>query len=59
MNISNKPLTVVFFTPHADDIELGVPFMYIEALKLGNKVIEVVMTDNEFGTHFDDFKEFD
>jgi LmbE family N-acetylglucosaminyl deacetylase len=49
-------LTVIFFTPHADDIELGTPFMYIEALRLGNRVIEVLMTNNEFGTRRDEFK---
>lgn len=46
----------MFFTPHADDIEFGTPFMYIEALRLGYRVIEVVMTNNEFGTHRDEFK---
>ncbi len=29
--------TVMFFTPHADDIEFGTPFMYLEALRLGNR----------------------
>jgi len=53
---SKNPITVIFFTPHADDIEIGVPFMYLEALRLGNRVIEVLMTNNEFGTRRDDFK---
>ncbi|TXT66255.1 MAG: hypothetical protein BAJALOKI3v1_40065 [Promethearchaeota archaeon] len=48
--------TVMFFTPHADDIELGIPFMYLESLRLGNKVIEVVMTNNAYGTEYDKLK---
>ena len=46
----------MFFTPHADDIEFGTPFMYIESLRLGYRIIEVVMTNNEFGSHRDEFK---
>jgi len=46
----------MFFTPHADDIELGCPFVYLETLRLGYNVIEVVMTDNQYGTIEDDFK---
>jgi hypothetical protein len=30
--------------------------MYLEALRLGNKVIEVILTNNEFGTQQDEFK---
>ncbi len=52
----NSNIKILFFTPHADDIELGVPFMYLEALRLGNQVIEVVMTGNEYGTLRDEFK---
>jgi LmbE family N-acetylglucosaminyl deacetylase len=48
--------TVIFFTPHADDIELGIPFMYLESLRLGNKVVEVVMTNNAYGTEYDKLK---
>jgi len=55
MNKKTKS-TVLFFTPHADDIELGVPFMYLESLKLENRVIEVLMTDNAYGTKNDEFK---
>ncbi|TFF85365.1 MAG: PIG-L family deacetylase [Promethearchaeota archaeon] len=46
----NKKLKFLFFTPHADDIELGSPFMYLEALRLGHDVVEVLMTENQFGT---------
>jgi len=49
-------IKILFFTPHADDIELGVPFMYLEALRLGNQLIEVIMTGNEYGTLRDEFK---
>jgi LmbE family N-acetylglucosaminyl deacetylase len=53
---NKSDIKVLFFTPHADDIELGVPFMYLEALRLGNKVVEVVMTNNEYGTRDKEFK---
>lgn len=55
MNQLKKKFKILFFTPHADDIELGTPFKYLEALKLGNDVVEVVMTNNEFGTFNYDF----
>jgi LmbE family N-acetylglucosaminyl deacetylase len=51
-----KDIKILFFTPHADDIELGVPFMYLEALRLGNEVVEVLMTNNEYGTKDGNFK---
>jgi len=41
----HKNIKVLFFAPHADDIEMGAPFMCLEALKLGNNVTEVLMTD--------------
>jgi len=46
----------MFFTPHPDDIELGCPFIYLEAIRLGNEVIEVLMTNGEYGTTNNDFK---
>ncbi|MBD3227681.1 MAG: hypothetical protein GF329_05790 [Candidatus Lokiarchaeota archaeon] len=55
MKKSNK-LKILFFTPHADDIELGSPFMYLESLRLGHDVIEVLMTENQFGTTNNNFK---
>lgn len=51
-----KHIKILFFTPHADDIELEFPFMYLEALRLGNEVVEVLMTDNEYGTKDGNFK---
>jgi LmbE family N-acetylglucosaminyl deacetylase len=51
-----KNIKVMFFTPHPDDIELGCPFIYLEALRLGNEVIEVLMTNGEYGTTNNDFK---
>jgi len=50
------PKKVMFFAPHPDDIEMGCPFMFFEALRLGYKVIEVVMTNGEFGTFRNEFK---
>jgi len=49
-------LKILFFTPHADDIELGVPFIYLKSLRLANEVVEVIMTNNEYGTTDDEFK---
>ncbi len=51
-----KNIRVFFFAPHADDIEMGAPFMCLEALKLGNNVTEVIMTNDEYGTKRNDFK---
>jgi len=51
-----KNIRVLFFAPHADDIEMGAPFMCLEALKLGNNVIEVIMTMDEYGCSTNDFK---
>ena len=49
-------LKILFFSPHIDDIEIGVPFAYLESLRAGYEVVEVVMTDSEFGTHDSAFK---
>ena len=49
-------LKILFFTPHIDDIEIGVPFTFLESLRLGNEVVEVLMTNCEFGTHRIEFK---
>lgn len=49
-------LTFMFVTPHSDDIELGTPFLYLQAIRRGHRVIEVIMTNNEFGTTRDEFK---
>jgi LmbE family N-acetylglucosaminyl deacetylase len=56
LNQPKNKFKILFFTPHADDIELGTPFMFLEALRLGNEVVEVVMTNNEFGTLDYEFK---
>ncbi|MBD3214835.1 MAG: hypothetical protein GF311_19645 [Candidatus Lokiarchaeota archaeon] len=56
MKNNKKNTKILFFTPHADDIELGVPFTYLESLMLQNEVIEVVMTNNEYGTINDEYK---
>jgi len=49
-------LTLMFFSPHPDDIEIGVPFQYINGVRRGDKIIEVLMTNGEFGTDRDEFK---
>ena len=51
-----KRFKILFFTPHIDDIEIGVPFTFLESLRLGNEVVEVLMTNCEFGTHRIEFK---
>jgi len=56
LNQPKNKFKILFFTPHADDIELGTPFMFLEALRLGNEVVEVIMTNNEFGTLDYEFK---
>jgi LmbE family N-acetylglucosaminyl deacetylase len=53
---TRKRLKVIFFTPHADDIEIGTPFIYFQFLRSGHDVIEVLMTNNEFGTTRLEFK---
>jgi hypothetical protein len=47
---------VVFFTPHADDIEFGCPFMCLKSLKLGYDVTEVLMTNCQYGTERKEFR---
>jgi LmbE family N-acetylglucosaminyl deacetylase len=47
---------ILFFTPHPDDIEMGMPFTYLEAIRLGNEVVEVLMTNGEYGTTNNEFK---
>ncbi|TFG05619.1 MAG: PIG-L family deacetylase [Promethearchaeota archaeon] len=52
----SKVMKFLFFTPHPDDIELGCPFVYLQALRQGHAVVEVVMTNGEFGTTCREFK---
>ncbi len=51
-----KDVRVLFFAPHADDIEMGAPFMCLEALRLGNHVTEALSTNDEYGTSNLNFK---
>ena len=51
-----KKPTIFIFSPHIDDVEFGMPFFYVRALSLGFNVVEIVMTNSEFGTHELDFK---
>jgi LmbE family N-acetylglucosaminyl deacetylase len=51
-----KKPTILIFSPHIDDVEFGMPFFYVRALSLGFNVVEIVMTNSEFGTHEIDFK---
>lgn len=53
---NSHKLTFMFFTPHSDDIELGTPCLFLNALRRGHKVIEVIMTNNEMGTIQREFK---
>ena len=56
MNQIAKRPKILIFSPHIDDVEFGVPFFYVRALKLGFNVTEIVMTNSEFGTHELEFK---
>jgi len=47
---------VLFFIPHPDDLEFGASLACIEALKAGMDVIEVLMTNGEYGTKHIDFR---
>lgn len=47
---------VIFFVPHADDLEFGIPYMCIESLLRGYNVIEVLMTDCQYGTKRIEFR---
>lgn len=51
-----KKPRIFIFSPHIDDVEFGMPFFYVRALSLGFNVVEIVMTNSEFGTHELDFK---
>lgn len=53
---SIKHPKVLFFTPHADDLEFGAPFASIQCLKLGWDVVEVLMTNCEYGTKRIEFR---
>jgi LmbE family N-acetylglucosaminyl deacetylase len=53
--IVKKP-TILIFSPHIDDVEFGMPFFYVRALSLGFNVVEIVMTNSEYGTHEIEFK---
>ncbi|MFO8020437.1 MAG: PIG-L family deacetylase [Promethearchaeia archaeon] len=50
----NNP--VLFFVPHADDLEFGTSFACIEFLRSGYTVKEILMTNSEYGTDRTDFK---
>lgn len=41
-------LKILSFTPHADDIEIAIPFTYLESLRRGHDVVEVLMTGGEY-----------
>lgn len=47
---------VLFFVPHPDDLEFGAPFMCLDALRVGNEVVEVLMTNGEYGTNSVEFR---
>jgi len=47
---------VMFFVPHPDDLEVGAAPVCIEALKAGMDVIEILMTNGEYGTKRMEFK---
>ncbi len=56
MSHSKKKIKILYFSPHADDLEFGISLTCIESLRLGNEVVEVLMTNCEYGTHRIDFK---
>jgi len=49
-------MKVMFFIPHPDDLEFGAALVCIEALKTGMDVIEVLMTNGEYGTKRMEFR---
>lgn len=49
-------MKVLFFIPHPDDLEFGVSLICIEALKAGMDVVQVLMTNGEYGTKVREFK---
>ncbi|MGV9199372.1 MAG: PIG-L deacetylase family protein [Promethearchaeia archaeon] len=48
--------TVLFFVPHADDLEFGISSACIEFLRRGYTVKEILMTDGQYGTERSEFK---
>jgi LmbE family N-acetylglucosaminyl deacetylase len=56
MSQTKKKVKILFFSPHADDLEFGASLPCMQALKLGNEVIEVLMTNCEYGTSCVEFK---
>ena len=47
---------VLFFIPHPDDLEFSCPLIVIKMLRLGYDVVEVLMTNGEYGTTRTEFK---
>lgn len=56
MSQTKKKVKILFFSPHADDLEFGASLPCMQALKLGNDVVEVLMTNCEYGTSCVEFK---
>ncbi len=49
-------LKILIFAPHPDDLEFGASAICIDALRLGNQVVEVLMTDGHYGTKHLEFR---
>ncbi len=56
MSKSENKGKVLLFVPHSDDLEFGAPFVAIHYLRLGWEVVEVLMTNSEYGTSRKEFK---
>jgi len=56
MHEKKKKGKVLFFVPHSDDLEFGASFAAIHYLRLGYEVIEILMTNSQYGTSRKEFK---
>lgn len=46
----------IFFVPHCDDFEFGVPLACLEFLRAGWEVVQVLTTNCQYGTEVQEFK---
>lgn len=47
---------IVFFVPHPDDLEFGASLLCFESLRLGHDVVEILMTNGQYGTDRVEFR---
>ncbi len=56
MTLIRTKLKILVLAPHPDDLEFGASAICIDALRLGNEVVEVLMTDGHYGTKHLEFR---